>query len=107
MFALDNKSRFTASLVPALDPDCGEAVLMIVKATYTLAPGGKVARAEKQLPPILADQYHGEPAASSLRYASDLSPEKRGTDVVLIGSAYAPEGEATEAEVTLEAGPLR
>lgn len=107
MFALVNTTPFTASLVPAMDHDGGEAVMAIIKATYTLAPGGKVARADAQRPLVMADEYHGEPGASSLRYASDLAPEKRGTDVVLIGSAYASSAEATEVEVTLEAGPLR
>ena len=32
---------------------------------------------------------------------------KRGTDVVLIGSAYPPDGEATELDVTLECGPVK
>src|SRR5437868_3447176 len=107
MFRLINQSRFTASLVPTMDPDGGEAVLMIVKATYTLAPDGKVVLADRQLPLVTADEHHGEAGVSSLCYASDLVPEKRGTDVVLIGSAYTRGGEATEVDVTLEAGPLR
>lgn len=106
MFDLDNKSRFAATLLPTMEVDGGEAVLVIVKGAYTLK-GGRAHLAEEQVPPVMADQYFGEPGESSLRYASDLAPEKRGTDVVLIGSAYPPSGQATELDVILEAGSLR
>src|SRR5437764_13902316 len=106
MFSLVNQSPYAAVLVPSLDADGGEAVGVAVKGTYTLPANAAPLLAKDQPPPGLADVYWGEPGKSSLRYASDLVPEKRGTDVVLIGSAYAPAAEAGEVDVTLEAGPL-
>jgi hypothetical protein len=46
--------------------------------------------AEKQVPLTRADKCYSEPEKSSIRYASDIVPEKPGTDVILIGHAYAP-----------------
>jgi hypothetical protein len=36
----------------------------------------------------LADEHHGDPACTSLRYASELVPSRRGTDVAVVGHAY-------------------
>lgn len=107
MFQLQNKTPFLTCLLPARDPDGGDTLVVIVKGTFSIADAGTVQLAAEQAPFVMADQYHGEPAASSLRYASDLVPEKRGTDVVLNGSAYATSGEADQVDVSLEAGPLR
>jgi hypothetical protein len=38
---------------------------------------------------FLRDIHFGEPATSSLRYASDLVPSKQGTDIALNGSVHA------------------
>jgi hypothetical protein len=107
MFELQNRTLFVASLLPAMEVDGGDAVQVIIKGTWALLAGGRLERAGKQIPLVLADEYYGEPAVSSLRCASDLAPEKRGTDIVLSGSAHAPDGDTTEVDVTLEAGPLR
>jgi hypothetical protein len=39
----------------------------------------------------MADEYYDDPATSSLRYASEMHIGKSGTDVLLIGSAWAPD----------------
>lgn len=108
MFALENRTRFVAALLPTMETHGADAVMTIAKATFTLQPGGRVELALTQLPLLLADQYHGESGQSSLRYAHDLAPEKKSTDFVLIGKAHVPDnGAAGEVDVTLEAGPLR
>jgi hypothetical protein len=107
MFQVQNKTPFVARLFPAADPDGGEVVVALVKGTFTLREDGKVALADEQVPPVMADQYYAEPDKSSLRYANDLAPEKKGTDVVMIGAAHAPKPDATEVDVSLEVGTLR
>jgi len=107
VFDLRNQSPFIARLLPSLEPDGAEAVLAIVKGTFEIGAREDLALAEPQVPLTLADQYYGEPGKSSIRYASDIVPEKRGTDVVLVGAAHVARGEAVAVEVTLEAGPLR
>ena len=39
----------------------------------------------------MADDYYGDPVATSLRAVSDMHIGKAGTDVLLIGSAWAPD----------------
>jgi hypothetical protein len=107
MFELVNKTQFLATLLPTMDADGGEAAMVIIKGTYTLGTNAQVTRAANQAPLVAEDQYHGEPGQSSLRYASEVVPEKRGTDVVLIGSACVQVGETTQMDVTLECGPVK
>jgi hypothetical protein len=82
-------------------------MLAVVKGTFTIDGRQELPLATAQAPITLGDEYHGEPGQSSIRFASDIVPEKRGTDVVLVGSAHAPHGETVSLMVTLEAGPLR
>ena len=37
---------------------------------------------------VLADEYAGEPGASSVTWAADIAMRKTSTDVVVAGSAY-------------------
>jgi len=107
MFELVNKSPFAAILLPLLEADGGEAVMVVVKGTYRIDTGERPRLAEPQPAPRLTDEYFAEPGASSLRYAGDVVPDKRGTDVALVGSVYAPRGLAKTVDVSLSAGPLR
>ena len=92
MLQLQNETPFKAAIAVLPDRTGIDTVYVTVKATVTLRP--RLALAAEQVPPTLADQYHGDPAASSLRAAADLHLGKPGTDVLLIGSARAPEGRA-------------
>lgn len=107
MFELRNQSPFAAQLLPSLTVDGAETALVVVKGTYEIPVGTTLRIADQQVPLTLADEYYGDPEDSSIRYASDIVPEKKGTDVVLIGSAHALQGNAISLKVTLEAGPLR
>lgn len=110
MWNLINKTEYVADLIPFLDIDGAETVVAVVKATYTLKPENPelpLSLTEKQVPLTFADEYYGDPETSSLHYASDIVPEKQGTDVVMIGHAYAPHGQAEAIDVTLATGPLK
>jgi hypothetical protein len=48
--------------------------------------------AAEQLPVVPVDLPSGEPGKSSVRYASEMHPPKRATDIVLVGNGYAPGG---------------
>src|SRR5438874_5651776 len=65
-----------------------DTLYVVVRATVTLQP--RIALAPGQLPPVMADEYYGDPAASSLKVVSDLHIGKPGTDVLIIGHARAP-----------------
>src|SRR4051812_22960677 len=85
--------------------DGREMLVVVVKATYTLpAPGLEPALAEAQVPLVEADRYTGEPGLSAPLHETDFAHGKPACDVLLVGSAYAPRGRATQVEVGLQVG---
>lgn len=69
----------------------GFANVVACKATYRLVgPEAELAAEQELLTP--ADAYWDNDPRRSLRAASDWAPYKRRTDVILVGSAYAPAG---------------
>jgi len=85
---LENQTPFKATIAVLPDRSGIDTLYVIVKATVTLRPS--LSLAEVQVPPTMADEYYADPAMSSLRVASDMHIGKSGTDVLLIGSAWAP-----------------
>src|SRR5690242_4389526 len=67
-----------------------DTLYVVIKATVSLRP--TLSLAAEQVVPTLADEYLDDPATSSLKYGSEMHLGKSGTDVLLIGSARAPEG---------------
>jgi hypothetical protein len=105
MLQLENRTPFAATILPLADVDGVDAVFGVVKATFRL--GDQLTLADEQIPVTLADQHYGDPPVSSVRQPSDVCLGKPGTDVVLIGSAWAPGGRPTwQMDVSLSAGPV-
>jgi hypothetical protein len=92
MLQLSNGSRFAPLIQVLPDHDAVDTLYVVVRGTFSLAPVPELGA--QQPPPHAADVYWGEPGASSLKYAADVHVGKIGTDVALIGSAYAPRGRA-------------
>ncbi len=108
MLELHNSTPFAAALVPGLDRRGRGIVTVVVKGTFALGrTSDALPAAQAQVPIAHADTWHGKPGASSIRYESDLCPAKPGTDVLLVGHAYAPSAGATSADVAVEVGPIR
>lgn len=102
MWALSNKTPYAAERNWIRDKQGVHWWLVAVRATFTVAPDGRLALADEQLPPVLAPEHHGEPGKSSLRFDSDLLATKPTTDVIVVGSAHAPRGKpATSVPVVL------
>jgi hypothetical protein len=94
MLQLINQTPFKATISVLPDAAGVDTLYVVVKATVTLRPD--LSLADVQVPPVLADEYYGDPATSSLRAPSDLHIGKPGTDVLLIGSARATDGRSVE-----------
>ncbi|MBP0583478.1 DUF2169 domain-containing protein [Labrys sp. LIt4] len=77
----------------ATDNQAREFGVIIVKATYEIAPSGRLLVAEEQAPMMFDDECHGEVNVSSLWHPSDLVPVKPTTDVIVNAIAHAPGGE--------------
>jgi hypothetical protein len=107
MAVLENKTGFAGDLLTAQDARGSLYLVLVVRGTFDIDPGGVLVRAEEQEPLCLEDVYYGEPGQSSIKFASDTSLTKQGTDVVMVGSAYAPNGqEVSRMEVELSVGPV-
>jgi hypothetical protein len=90
MLQLKNQTPFKASLFVFPDEHGVDTLYVVVKATFELYPEFRVA--EEQMGVVEADEYWGDPATTSLKFASEAHLNKPGTDVVVIGEAIAPAG---------------
>jgi len=103
MLQLENQTPFKAAFAVLPNRFGIDTLYVVVKATVTLRP--TMSLAEVQVPPTLADEYHDDPATSSLKYGSEMHLGKTGTDVLLIGSAWAPDNRPiARMQVGLSAG---
>ena len=90
MLDIRNRTPFAADLAPMLDKHGREAAVIAIKGTFAIRNKAQALQpAEKQEPIVTGDVYHGEPEASSLKFESDMLPPRPGTDVSLLGHAYA------------------
>jgi hypothetical protein len=103
MLQLKNHTPFQCSLAVFPSADGVECAYGVVKATFALKDGTV---APEKAPIVPVDEHWGEPGASSLKYAAEMTLTKPGTDVLLLGHAYAPGGRTREMEVTLKVGAL-
>jgi hypothetical protein len=92
MLQMINRSPFTPCVNVLADREGVDTLYVVTRGTFVLGSG--LEPAAEQPPPVSGDVYWGEPGASSLKYASEVHTGKRGTDVVLVGSAHAPGGRA-------------
>lgn len=92
MWALNNRTSYAAERNWTRDKQGVHHWLVAVKATFDIGPAGKLTLSDEQPPPLLAPEYRGDPATTSLRLDSDLLAVKPGTDVLLDARAHAPKG---------------
>jgi len=103
MLQLKNHSPFKAAISLFPDENGIDALYVVVKATFSLEQGLELA--EEQIPPVLEDEYWGEPVESSLKYASEMHLSKPATDIIVNGHAYAPNGQpVTELDCGIKVG---
>ncbi len=82
----------------------GDIFAVLVKRTYDMRADGLLERCEKARPFTAVDQYYdgGDAETSTVQHECDLVPFKAATDVVCVGSAWAPGGIAvTHMDVSL------
>ena len=93
---LINATRMVAGYSMGLEPSGRELLVVVIKGTFVLPkPGEQMRLHDEQLPLIMADTFTGEPGFSAPVYEVDFAPRKKRCDVLLIGSAHAPQGRPT------------
>ena len=90
MLQVENRTPFAPAIAVFPNKDGIDTLYVVVKATFNLHP--RLAIADTPIPPVLADEYWGDPQSSSLKYASELHVGKQTTDVVLVGKAWSATG---------------
>jgi hypothetical protein len=107
MLEFDNRTPFSAAIMPGIDTSGRDLITVAVKGTFSLDPArDPLPPADEQLPLVWADTHWGEPGVSSVKHESEACPLKSSTDVVLIGQAYAQRGSKDGCDVSLTVGPL-
>lgn len=98
---LYNATPFATGYTLGLQKSGRNCLVLVAKATYTLPTNTdeKPSLAEEQIPPYETDTYTGEPGYSAPIYENDYPPYKPKCDVILNGSAYAPQGKPCESLV--------
>ena len=106
MLALKNSTPFAAHYVLLPNEQGIDTLYVNVKATYDIGPEWILS--QPQPAPVGEDIYWGAPGQSSLKYPSDVHPGKRGTDIAVLGSAWAAVGKAVrQLDVALAIGPCK
>ena len=89
-----NKTGLPAAWTVGFERDGREMLIVVIKQTYMLPLSGELPiSAPEQMPLVEADRFSGEPGLSAPSFETDYAHRKGACDVVLLGSAYAPEGE--------------
>lgn len=108
MWQIDNRTPFAAERAWVRDRNGAEVWLAVVRCAFDISPDGATRISGEQPPPVLAPEYVGDPAQSSLKFDSDLLRTKTATDIILSGHAYAPGGHPVQKlEAGFMVGPVR
>ena len=91
---LINATRMVAGYTMGMEPSGRELLVVVIKGTFTLpkTSAEPLRLAQEQLPLVMADTFTGAPGFSAPVYEVDFAPRKPRVDVLLLGSAYAPDG---------------
>jgi len=106
---LINATKMQAGYTLGMDPDGRERLVVVVKGTFRIPEAkGEPELADEQVPLVMADEFTGEPGSSATLHESDYAPFKPRCDVLLNGSAHAPQGRpAKEVRVGLRVGSMQ
>lgn len=96
---LINVSPFAAKHLITNDGYGRETLLVVVKATYAVAAKSQLTAQPTDI--VVADEYHGEPGASSIKSTGDLSLFKPHAEVLVSGCAYPRQPADRSVEVAL------
>src|SRR5262249_31792784 len=104
---LTNNTPFQCERAALVDRAGNQVWSVVIKATYLLKADGTTEVAPEQEPVCRSPRYAGEPGRSSLLREAELVPEHPGTDVTVLGTAYAPGGKpAPFVDVSVSVGPV-
>lgn len=90
---LENRTPFAVGSYAVPDADGQEVFLGLFSASFAgVDETSPLEPAEDQVPVTLGDAFFGDPSCSSTRYEADIAAVKPGVDVIVNGTAHAPNG---------------
>lgn len=106
---LENRTPFAAATHVQVDAGGQEVLVAMLSASFeSPEKDGALLPADEQLPVTFGDVPFGDPALSSTRYEADIAPVKPVAEMIVNGTAYAPNGKPVrEMQVGLRFGSLR
>ena len=105
MLQIQNNTPFAADMNLFPNEQAIDTLYVLVRATFNI--GKQWTLADKQEPPIVADEYWTEPGESSIKYGSDCHTGKPCSDIIMLGHAYAPNSqEIRQLDVSLTVGSV-
>ncbi|MBZ9683632.1 MULTISPECIES: DUF2169 domain-containing protein [unclassified Mesorhizobium] len=106
---LENRTPFAAATHLQMDADGQEVLVTMLSASFDVPqPNGSLRPADEQLPVAFGDVPFGDPARSSSRYEADIAPIKPKAEVIVNGTAHAPNGKPVrEMQVGLSVAGIR
>ncbi|WP_338415401.1 DUF2169 domain-containing protein [uncultured Sphaerotilus sp.] len=105
---LINSTRMLAGYNMGLEASGRELLVVVIKGTFVLPKLDEAVRLhDAQVPLVMADTFTGAPGLSAPVHEVDFAPRKPACDILLVGSAHAPQGRPTErTDVVLRVGPM-
>lgn len=93
MLQLKNNTPFSSALIPNVNKQGNNFILVVIKATFNINPEvASVSIADEQQKILYEDVFYGEPGTSSIKYEADTALTKNAVDFVVNGHVYAPQG---------------
>ncbi len=103
MTQLFNATPFVAHHVSLPNEASVDTLYVTIKSSFDI--GSVWTLCDEKTAPLTEDVYWGESGESSLQYPTDVHQGKPGTDIAILGSAYAPDNQpVTTLEVSASIG---
>lgn len=101
---LNNETPFCVQLTPQVNEDGIETLFAVVKASFRISHLGVLS---EQVALQTEDIYWGKKGKSSLKFPVDFHIGKAGTDIGVVGDAWAPDGHpCRQMDVSLSVGEV-
>ena len=105
MLQIQNNTPFATDMNVFPNEHAIDTLYLLVRATFNI--GKQWTLADKQEPPIVADEYWTKAGESSIKYGSDCHTGKPCSDIIMLGHAYAPNNqEIRQLDVSLTIGQV-
>lgn len=87
---IENHTEYACEFAPMTARNGAQIFRIIARASFDIGPGGALTPSVEPPPIRFEDEYWGEEGSSSLKYECDIALERAHTDLLVVGSAHAP-----------------